>query len=208
MLCRECSVSCPLGPGAPEPKIVARLTALAPCVLCQSVTSPGGLWRPQNLSIASGRLPAAQLPSSNLTAPKHNWHSTFFNIDPAPSFLRSSLNPSSCIPVSFTLSPTNHCRQRHEAPGLNEVDTSPAVQASRTGLSLFSHRHRPRRSSEQCFLPSMLPNPAPIRKLPLSCACAFVGKKLESTATTPSCSPPLRASTEMHDPHTTPDTIP
>lgn len=35
------------------------------------------------------RLPATQLPSPNLTAPKH---STFFvNIDPAPSFLRSSL---------------------------------------------------------------------------------------------------------------------
>lgn len=31
-------------------------------------------------------------PSPNLTTPKHNWHSTFFvNIDPAPSFLRSSL---------------------------------------------------------------------------------------------------------------------
>lgn len=127
-----------------------------------------------------------------------------------PRALLSSLlaHPSSCIPVSFTLSPTNHCRQRHEAPGLNEVDTSPAVQASRTGPSLFSHRHRHRRSSEPCFLPRMLPNPAPIRKLPLSFACAFVGKKLESTATTPSCSPPSRASTEMDDPHTTPDTIP
>lgn len=63
-----------------------------PLVFCVSVTSPGGLWRPQNLSISSGRLPATQLPSPNLTAPKHNWHSTFFvNIDPAPSFLRSSL---------------------------------------------------------------------------------------------------------------------
>lgn len=175
------------------------ITALAPCV--RTKTLPG-LWRPQNLSSLRGLQTSITQPDRPKT--KSNWH--LFR-QHRPRALLSSLLAQSVFLDSRIIYLVADKPLPTKGMKLQGSMKS-TVQASRTGPSLFSHRHRHRPSSELGFLPRMLPNPAPTRKLPLSCACAFVGEKLESTAATPSCSPLSRASTAMDDLHTTPGTIP